>query len=199
LRLFQGLVRPSTGSVTVDGVSFNNINTANYRSQVALVNMDPTFFNGTIEDNLRRTRPNVSERDFTDALEWSGLSLILDQLPEGLSTHLDQSASELSKGHAMVVAIARALVSSPKILLFDEVFSPLDKKLQTHVLENFNNITKGKTFVMASHDLKLIYKYDQLVVMDGGQLNGLGKHEELLKTCALYNGLWNLETKLNSV
>ena len=199
LRLFQGLVRPSTGSVTVDGVSFNNINIANYRSQVALVNMDPTFFNGTIEDNLRRTRPNVSERDFTDALEWSGLSMIMDQLPEGLSTHLDQSASELSKGHAMVVAIARALVSSPKILLFDEVFSPLDKKLQTHVLENFNNITKGKTFVMASHDLKLIYKYDQLVVMDGGQLNGLGKHEELLKTCALYNGLWNLETKLNSV
>jgi ABC-type bacteriocin/lantibiotic exporter with double-glycine peptidase domain len=83
--------------------------------------------------------------------------------------------------------------------LFDEVFSPLDKKLQTHVLDNFDNITKGKTFLMASHDLKLIYKYDQLVVMDGGQLNGLGKHEELLKTSALYNGLWNLETNLNSV
>ena len=199
LRLLQGLVRPTSGTVTVDGVSFNNINIENYRSQVALVNFNPSFFNGTIEDNLRRTRPSVSERDFTDALEWSGLSLIMDQLPEGLSTHLDQSASELSTGHKIIISIARALVSNPRILLFDEVVSHLDKSLQTHVLDNLDNFTRGKTFLMATHDVKFIYKYDRIVVLESGELNGLGTHDELLKASKLYIRLWDLETRLNSV
>jgi len=199
LRLFQGLVRPSAGTVTVDGVSFNNINIENYRSQVALVNLDPTFFNGTIEDNLRRTRPSVSERDFTDALVWSGLDLITDQLPEGLSTQLDQSASELSTGHKIIVSIARALVSNPRILLFDEVLSALDKHLQNHVLDNLDNFTRGKTFLMSTHDLKFIYKYDRILVVEGGQLNGLGTHDELLKSSDLYSRLWDVEKRLNSV
>jgi ABC-type bacteriocin/lantibiotic exporter with double-glycine peptidase domain len=197
LRLFQGLVRPSSGTISVDGISFSNINIENYRSQVALVNLNPTFFNGTIEDNLRRTRPSVSERDFADALDWSGLSLIVNQFPEGLSTHLDQSGSELSSGHRMVVSIARALISNPRILLFDEVFAPLDHGLQSHVLENLNNMTRGKTFVMATHDLKFIYNYDRVIVMDAGQLNGLGTHDELLKSSKLYGKLWNLEIGLN--
>ena len=199
LRLLQGLVRPTSGIVTVDGISFNNINIENYRSQVGLVDLSPSFFNGTIEDNLRRTRPNVSEREFTDALEWSGMNLIIDQLPAGLSTLLDQSASELSTGHKIIVSIARALVSNPRILLFDEVFAHLDKTLQTHVLANLDNFTHGKTFVMATHDLKLTYKYDQIVVLESGELRGLGTHDELLKGSKLYGRLWDLETSLNSV
>ena len=198
LRLLQGLVRPTSGIVTVDGISFNNINIENYRSQVGLVDLSPSFFNGTIEDNLRRTRPNVSEREFTDALEWSGMNLIIDQLPAGLSTLLDQSASELSTGHKIIVSIARALVSNPRILLFDEVFAHLDKTLQTHVLANLDNFTHGKTFVMATHDLKFTYKYDQIVVLESGELKGLGTHDELLKGSKLYGRLWDLETSLNS-
>ena len=74
------------------------------------------------------------------------------------------------------------------------MLSPLDKHLQNHILTNFDNITKGKTLVMASHYLKVIHKFDRLIVLDSGKLDGIGTHDELLKTSELYSSLWNLET-----
>jgi ABC-type multidrug transport system fused ATPase/permease subunit len=184
--------------MTIDNIHLNNINIENYRSQVGLVTITPTFFHGTIEDNLRRTRPNVSEREFDDALNWSGLTIIMDEFSNGLATEIDQFASSLSASHRIILAIARALVSNPRVLLFDESISQLDKKMQKHVRGNLQNITRGRTFIMATHDLHLLTTFDNIVVLNGGKVAGTGPHEQLLNDCPTYTQLWSLETELTS-
>ena len=186
LRLVQGLLRPNSGVFTIDGVSYSNLNTENYRSQVALVSQGSTFFAGTIESNLRRARPNISEREFQDALNWSGLNSIMDHLPDGLSTEIDQYASGISSSHRIIISLARALVSSPKILLFDEVFSNVDKALSKHILINLPEISRGKTFIMATHDIGLLTNFEQIVVLDKGVVIQSGKHTELVESSEIY-------------
>ena len=197
LRLVQGLLRPNSGVFTIDGVSYSNLNTENYRSQVALVSQGSTFFAGTIESNLRRARPNISEREFQDALNWSGLNSIMDHLPDGLSTEIDQYASGISSSHRIIISLARALVSSPKILLFDEVFSNVDKALSKHILINLPEISRGKTFIMATHDIGLLTNFEQIVVLDKGVVVHSGKHTELVESSEIYRDLYNLDLEVS--
>ena len=197
LRLVQGLLRPNSGVFTIDGVSYSNLNTENYRSQVALVSQGSTFFAGTIESNLRRARPNISEREFQDALNWSGLNSIMDHLPDGLSTEIDQYASGISSSHRIIISLARALVSSPKILLFDEVFSNVDKALSKHILINLPEISRGKTFIMATHDIGLLTNFEQIVVLDKGVVIQSGKHTELVESSEIYRDLYNLDLEVS--
>ena len=197
LRLVQGLLRPNSGVFTIDGVSYANLNTENYRSQVALVSQVSTYFAGTIESNLRRARPNISEREFQDALNWSGLNNIMDQFPEGLSTIIDQYASGISSSHRIIISLARALVSNPKILLFDEVFSNVDKALCKHILLSLEDITRGKTFIMATHDIGLLTAFDKIVVLKGGTVVQAGSHPELMETSEIYKDLYDLDLEIS--
>ena len=197
LRLIQGLLRPNTGVFTIDGVSYANLNIENYRSQVALISQGATYFSGTIESNLRRARPNISEREFQDALNWSGLNNIMDQFPEGLSTIIDQNASGISSSHRIIISLARALVSNPRILLFDEVFSNVDKALCKHILLNLENISRGRTFIMATHDIGLLTNFDKIVVLDGGTVIETGSHNELLEKSDVYRDLYNLDVEVS--
>ena len=198
LRLIQGLLRPNSGVFTIDGVSYANLNTENYRSQVALVSQGSTFFAGTIESNLRRARPNISEREFQDVLNWSGLNNIMDHLPEGLSTIIDQYASGISSSHRIIISLARALVSNPKILLFDEVFSNVDKALSKHILLALPDITRGKTFIMATHDIGLLTKFDNIVVLNNGTVERAGNHTELMESSKIYKDLYNLDLEVST-
>ena len=197
LRLIQGLLRPNTGVFTIDGVSYANLNIENYRSQVALISQGATYFSGTIESNLRRARPNISEREFQDALNWSGLNNIMDQFSEGLSTLIDQNASGISSSHRIIISLARALVSNPRILLFDEVFSNVDKALCKHILLNLENISRGRTFIMATHDIGLLTKFDKIVVLDGGTVIQTGSHNELIEKSDIYKELYDLDVEVS--
>ena len=197
LRLIQGLLRPNSGVFTIDGVSYANLNIENYRSQVALISQGATYFSGTIESNLRRARPNISEREFQDALNWSGLNNIMDQFPEGLSTLIDQNASGISSSHRIIISLARALVSNPRILLFDEVFSNVDKALCKHILLNLENISRGRTFIMATHDIGLLTKFDKIVVLDGGTVIQTGNHNELIEKSDVYRDLYDLDVEVS--
>ena len=197
LRLIQGLLRPNTGVFTIDGVSYANLNIENYRSQVALISQGATYFSGTIESNLRRARPNISEREFQDALNWSGLNNIMEQFPEGLSTIIDQNASGISSSHRIIISLARALVSNPRILLFDEVFSNVDKALCKLILLNLDNISRGRTFIMATHDIGLLTRFDKIVVLDGGTVIQAGTHNELIENSEVYKELYDLDAEVS--
>ena len=197
LRLIQGLLRPNSGVFSIDGIPYSNLNLENYRLQVAMISQSSTFFDGTIESNLRRARPNISEREFSDALNWSGLRGILDELEDGLSTEIDQYASGMSSSHKIIISLARAIISNPKVILFDEVFSNIDKRLSKHVLTNLNNITRGKTFIMATHDISLLHQFDEILVLDRGSVNSTGKHSDLLKSSATYKQLYDLDVDIS--
>ncbi|CCQ75146.1 peptidase domain-containing ABC transporter [Magnetospira sp. QH-2] len=196
LRVLQGLTRPTSGTFEVDGTPFANLDLEQFRKQVALVTSRPSFFTGTIEENLRRVRPNVSKRELEEALRLSGLSDALPRIPHGLAAQIDERASTLPNAFRQILAIARALVSDPNVLLLDEVFAVLDKTQQLVLHLNLDEIAANRTLILVSQDIDLIDDFHRIIVLDDGNLAGDGTHEQLLNSCATYKEMWMIEREL---
>ena len=196
LRLCQGFLRPNTGSMEIDGQNIRYLSLDNYRSQNTLIDGKPVFFGATIEENLRKVQPGISEREFQEILEISGLQKVLEQLPEGISTEINQFGMPLSQGDRVTLALARGLMSGPSILLIDEALANLDKSTQISFFENFSKISDLKTVIMATHDLRSTAQFEQIIVLEKGVVVGQGAHDVLLKSCPLYQELWAMEQKL---
>jgi ABC-type bacteriocin/lantibiotic exporter with double-glycine peptidase domain len=198
LRVLQGLLRATEGYVEVDGAHMGNLDLEHYRKQVALVTARPSFFGGTIEENLRRARPNISEREMTEALELSGLSDVLPQIPDGLGARITHNAGSLPSAFRQLLGIARALASAPKVLLFDEVLSSLDKRAQLSLWSNMSKMAEGRTVILVTQDLRFASRLEHIIVMDGGKMVGEGKHAELLAACPTYKEMWEIEAQLSA-
>jgi ATP-binding cassette subfamily B protein len=197
LRLLQGLLKANEGVVEVDGNNLASIDINHYRSQVALVDLSPTFFAGTIDQNIRRVRPNISEREFEAVLDHSGLATLSKDLADGLSTEIDQTASNLSQSHKITVALARSLATDPNLLLLDETFNTMDKATQVYLKGKIDEISDGRTLVATIHDFRWLGKFDWIVVLDKGSVVGQGAHDDLMKNCPLYSEMWELEEKIS--
>ncbi|MBL41455.1 MAG: hypothetical protein CMM49_02210 [Rhodospirillaceae bacterium] len=199
LRLIQGLLVPNSGLMEVDSYNLRSIDLNNYRGQVALVDPRPVFFTATIEENLRRIKPKVSERELEEAFKVSGFDSVLDSLPQGLSTEIDQLGSPLSQGDRISLAIARSLIERPKVLLFDEVFSNLDKMAQLKLLKNIDELSRNKTFILVTHDLRFITKFDNIFVLNEGSIVGSGNHNDLLINNKFYKNMWDIDSDLSQL
>ena len=197
LRLCQGFLRPNTGSMEIDGQNIRYLSLDNYRSQNTLIDGQPVFFGATIEGNLRKVQPDISDREFKEILEISGLQKVLDELPEGISTEINQFGLPLSQGNRVTLALARGLMAHPRILLIDEALANLDKSTQISFFENFSKISELKTVIMATHDIRSTAAFEQIIVLEKGVVVGQGTHDVLLKTCPLYQELWAMEQKLS--
>ena len=196
LRLLQGLLKPNEGLLEVDGNNLASLDLGHYRSQVALVDLYPTFFAGSIEQNIRRVRPNISAREYEVVLENSGLGMLAKDLPDGLSTEIDQTASNLSQTHKIVVGLERALATNPNLLMLDETFNTMDKKTQVHLKGKIDEIANGRTLIATIHDMRFIEDFDWIIVLDQGSVSGQGQHEHLLASCSLYGEMWKLENQI---
>jgi ATP-binding cassette subfamily B protein len=197
LRLMQGLIKPSSGLVEVDGNNLASLDLNFYRQQVCLLDLHPTFFAATIEENIRRARPNISETEFEEVLDISGLSTISKSLPDGLATQLDITANSLSQSHKLITALARGLASAPNLILIDETVNNLDKFSQIHFLEKLDQLCAGKTLIMASNDLRFLPGFDWILVMDNGRIVDQGTHEELVDKSEIYKQLYESERALS--
>ncbi len=191
-------MKPNEGLIEVDGSNLASLDLSHYRSQVALVDLYPTFFAGTIEENIRRVRPNISQREFEEVLENSSLTIQAKDLPDGLSTQIDQNASSLSQTTKIVVGLARALATSPNLLMLDETFNTMDKLTQVYLKEKINAIANGRTLIATIHDMRFIDDFDWIIVLNKGSVVGQGKHEELMKNCPLYGEMWELEDQISA-
>ncbi|MFL2783315.1 MAG: peptidase domain-containing ABC transporter [Rhodospirillales bacterium] len=196
LRLLQGLLKPNEGLVEVDGNNLASLDLTHYRSQVALVDLAPTFFSGTIEQNIRRVRPNISVREFDEVIENSGLGILSKDLSDGLSTELDLTGGNLAQGHKISVALARALATDPNLLMLDETFNTMDKKTQVYLKSKMDQIAAGKTLIATIHDFRWLSQFDWIVVLENGSVVGQGEHDDLMKNCPLYVEMWELEKKI---
>ena len=199
LRMFQGLLYPNSGVMEIDGQNFRSLDLNNYRNQVAMVDTHPVFFTGTIEENLRFVKPNISDRELEEALYLSGFSRMIKDFPDGLSTKINQLGTSLSLGNRIALSIARSLIKQPRILLLDEALANLDKTSQVWLLQKFEDIAQGRTLILTTHDLRFTANFDSIIVLESGCLSGQGNHLELLDTCDVYKDLWELDRSLNRI
>jgi ABC-type bacteriocin/lantibiotic exporter with double-glycine peptidase domain len=203
LNMIAGTFRPTEGKMVIDGVGFNQYDLSHYRSQVMLLDKNPIFFKGTIEDNLARVSHNIGKNELAHIFALTGFDEHLQQLPEGIHSEIDETASQLAGGAANLLALSRALLANPKVLLLDEFADSLDIDTRIKLQDNFSSITNDRTVVDAqnviSHELDSISNYDEIIVLNGGKVVGQGKHEQLIINCEIYRQMLEKEKKLSAI
>ena len=187
----------------IDGVRIAQYDLSHYRSQVMLLDKNPVFSKGTIEDNLFRVSPNIGHRELDEIFSLTGFDELLMNLPDGIHTNIDENASQLAGAGSSLLALARALLANPKVLLLDEFADPLDINTRLKLQENFSSISSDRTIFDAqnviSHQIDAITNYDKIIVLNEGELVGQGSHEQLVDTCQLYQEMLEKEVKLNPI
>ncbi|AIF85275.1 ABC-type multidrug transport system, ATPase and permease component [Candidatus Nitrososphaera evergladensis SR1] len=190
LKLVSRLYDPSSGQVLIDDQDIKKIKLDSLRSQIAVVPQTPFIFSGTISENIKLAKPDATDEELRQACESADcLHFILKQ-KKGFETRLGQGGISLSGGQAQRIAIARALIRRPVILLLDEPSSALDSESESAIMATLYNLKSTITIILVGHHLKAISKADRLVVMNDGKIVQDGTHTELISSQGLYNMLY---------
>ncbi len=189
-RLLQGINRDYVGSIRIDGTDMREINLRHIRKNFGMVLQDNFLFRGTVRDNIIAGRPGLSFEDAVRAARLAGAEEFIERLPNGYDTFIQEGSPNLSGGQKQRLAIARALISDPKILILDEATSALDPESEALVNANIQRIAAGRTMVIVSHRLSSLLDCDLIMVLDHGRTIDIGTHRELVERCAIYRHLW---------
>jgi subfamily B ATP-binding cassette protein HlyB/CyaB len=189
-RLIQALYTVNEGVVRIDGVDIREIDLGYLRSNIGVVLQDNFMFRGTVRENIAASRPNAPMREVIAAAQAAGADEFIERLAQGYDTMLEENASNLSGGQKQRLAIARAILPEPRLLILDEAASALDPESEAIFIRNLAKIAKGKTVLMVSHRLSTLVKSDAILVFDRGRIADAGRHEALLSRCAPYQLLW---------
>ena len=190
LRLLQGLYLPQTGTIRFDGNDIREMDLAHLRRNLGVVLQDSFIFRGTVRDNIAITRPGAAFGEVVTSARLAGADEFIQRLPQGYETMLEENASNLSGGQKQRLAIARALLPQPPILIFDEATSALDPESEAIVQANMAAISQGRTTIMVSHRLSSLAGADSIFVFDRGRVVDHAPHRALLQRCELYRHLW---------
>lgn len=188
-KLLTRLMDPSTGRVLLDGIDLRRIAFASLRARVVLVPQEGFLLDATVRANLVWARPQADEDDVRLAVTELGLADWVDGLPHGLDTHVGQRGEALSAGERQLVALARAYLADPDLLVLDEATSAVDPATEVRLQRALDGVTQGRTFVAIAHRLSTAEAADVVVVVDAGRVVDVGAHCELLARCAVYQRL----------
>jgi len=194
--VFQLLLRfydPLAGSVTLDGVDVERTDPRALRERFALVAQEPVIFSGDAWDNIRYGRSEASDEEVRAAARAAAAEDFLDALPEGFSTFLGERGVRLSGGERQRIAIARAILRDPAVLLLDEATSALDSESERQVQVALERLMEARTTLVIAHRLATVQSVDRIVVLDQGQIVGIGSHERLMAEGGLYARLAALQ------
>jgi type I secretion system LssB family ATPase len=182
IKLLDGTIQPQAGLVLVDDKPLSAIHPAEWRSKLGIVPQESFFFSGTIRENiLLGTYESVDEVWLQEVLQMSGLSALLAQAGYGLDFQVGESGLRLSGGQRQSIAIARALIRKPGLLLMDEPTNSMDNTLENHVKLALQNFTRDKTLILVTHRIPLVSMVDRLILIDGGRVAADGARDDILK------------------
>ena len=167
---------------------------ASLRSRIGLVAQDPFIFSGTLRENIALARPGATLEEVSEAARAAGLEAFIARLPERYDTVIGERGANLSGGQRQRLAIARALVRQPAILLFDEATSHLDTATERAIQDNLKTVLAGKTVVLVAHRLSTIREADLIYVLHRGRVVQAGTHRQLLAQEGWYQTLWRSQT-----
>jgi len=194
-RLIQGLYPVQEGMVRFDGINVRDIDVVYLRRNIGIVLQETFLFHGTVRDNIAMTKSDATLEQVLTAAQMAGADEFIDQLPQGIDTVLEEGGANLSGGQKQRLAIARALLPQPRILIFDEATSALDPDSEAIVQRNLATIARWRTLLMITHRLSSLVKADTIFVMDSGRIVAAGPHHELIRQPGLYQNLWQQQTK----
>jgi ATP-binding cassette subfamily B protein len=189
-RLLQGINREYEGQIKIDGSDLREINLAHLRRSFGVVLQENFLFRGSIRDNIIAGRPGLTLTDAVRAARLAGAEEFIERLPNGYETWIEEGSPNLSGGQRQRLAIARAVIHDPRILIFDEATSALDPESEALVNANIQRIAHGRTMLIVSHRLSSLTDCHQILVLDRGELVDIGPHRDLLERCTIYRQLW---------
>ena len=195
-RLLQGLYAPQAGLIKIDGQDQKELDLAHLRTQIGVVLQENFMFRGTVRENIAITKPTASLDEVVEVAQLAGAHEFIQYLPHGYSTMLDEGGANLSGGQRQRLAIARALIHNPAILVFDEATSALDPESEAVIQQHLVGIARGRTVVIITHRLSFVAKADAIVVIDQGHVVQVDRHEALLSSCLPYNQLWAQQARV---
>ena len=181
LNLIAGINSASTGSVMLDGVDIQNLRPQDVRNNIGVVLQNPTLFSGTVRENLLMGNPDASDEEILKAVEISGSAQFIGILPNGFDFILSERGQELSAGMRQSLAIARAMIGDPPILLMDEPTSAMDANTEAAVVKSLDEAVKDKTVIFVTHRGPLVNIADRIVIMEGGRVVLEGPRDEVLE------------------
>ncbi|ABP66183.1 ABC transporter related protein [Caldicellulosiruptor saccharolyticus DSM 8903] len=174
------------GQVLVDGVDVREVRQEDLRKRIGYVPQKSWLFSGTIKSNLKYGKDNATDEEIVEAAEIAQALEFINEKPNKFDTEIAQGGTNVSGGQKQRLSIARALVKKPEIYIFDESFSALDFRTELALRRKLREKLKDSTVIMVSQRVATMMYADQIIVLDDGELVGIGKHEELLKTCPTY-------------
>jgi subfamily B ATP-binding cassette protein HlyB/CyaB len=198
-KLIQRLYVPESGRVLVDGVDLAMVDISWLRRQMGIVLQENILFNRSVRDNIALADPAMPMERVIAAATLAGAHDFILELPEGYDTVVGERGSSLSGGQRQRIAIARALISDPRILIFDEATSSLDYESERIIQQNMQQIAKGRTVFIIAHRLSTVRGTDRIITIDRGRLTEDGKHDELIRTGGRYATLYRLQSGIHEI
>ena len=192
------LYDPDAGSVLIDGMDLRDLGQRNLRSVVSVVPQEPVLFDATMRENLLYGDPSATSRDLEQVVSLAQLHDVIRKLPRGFEEPLGPMGRKLSGGEKKRVALARAFLQKPQILILDEVTSALDGPTVARMLEALDHFRQGRSVVLISHKPSAISWADRIVLLDKGRIVDQGKHGELMRRCELYRRLYRGQSRESS-
>ena len=195
----QRLYVPESGRILIDGVDLSIVDTSWLRRQTAVVLQENVLFNRSIRENIALADPGAPMERVIAAAKLAGAHEFILELPESYDTLVGERGSSLSGGQRQRIAIARALITDPRILIFDEATSSLDYESERIIQDNMRQIVNGRTVFVIAHRLSTVRRTDRILTIDRGRLVEDGTHDQLIKTGGRYASLHRLQAGIYEV
>lgn len=195
VQLIPRLYDVTDGEVIVGGVNVKNYDLDTLRNNVSMVLQKNTLFSGSLKDNLSWGNPNATEKEMIEACELAQAHEFIEKFPQKYNTYIEQEGTNLSGGQKQRVCIARALLKKPKILILDDSTSAVDTKTDSRIRDGFKKFIPDTTKIIIAQRISSIEDADKIIVMDNGEINSIGTHDELLKSNPIYKEIYDSQTK----
>ena len=193
-RLLQRLHSNYDGMIKIDGIDVREYDVDHLRRSLGVVLQENFLFSGTIRENITAGKVDATFDEIVRAARLAGAEEFIERLPRGYETYIYEGSPNLSGGQRQRLAIARALIVDPRILILDEATSALDAESEAIVNANIARIAQGRTMIIISHRLSALVSADMILALERGAVEDIGRHEELLARCDVYSSLWHQQT-----
>lgn len=199
INLICRFFKVDSGEILIDGVNVNNMDLLSYRRQIGMVLQESFLFNTSVFENIACAKPDASEAEVIEAAKSAGAHDFIIALPQGYRTIIGEGGARLSGGERQRIAIARAILHNPPILILDEATSSVDTETERKIRDALSRLCKGRTVIAIAHRLSTLRSADRLAVIDGGRIAECGSHSQLLAGGGIFARLVAAQNELNEI